>query len=72
MAESGCFGNLAMVQHVPAGAALCRQVIGTTVLVSEAVAGNSVPDVTPQLKADIDAKLKAVQVSIATGGVDAK
>ena len=45
---------------------------GTTVLVSEAVAGNSVPDVTPQLKAEIDAKLKAVQVSIATGGGDAK
>ena len=45
---------------------------GTTVLVSEAVAGNSVPDVTPQLKAEIDAKLKAVQVSMATGAVDAK
>lgn len=40
---------------------------GTTVLVSEAVAGNSVPDVTPQLKADIDAKLKAVQTSAALG-----
>ena len=40
---------------------------GTTVLVSEAVAGNSVPDVTPQLKADIDAKLKAVQTSAAIG-----
>ena len=40
---------------------------GTTVLVSEAVAGNSVPDVTPQLKADIDAKLKAVQTSTALG-----
>ena len=40
---------------------------GTTVLVSEAVAGNSVPDVTPQLKADIDATLKAVQTSAALG-----
>ncbi|UAJ12386.1 TrbI F-type domain-containing protein [Glacieibacterium megasporae] len=38
---------------------------GTTVLVSEAVAGNSVPDVTPALKANIDAKLKAVQISAA-------
>ncbi len=40
---------------------------GNTVLVSEAVAGNSVPDVTPAVKADIDAKLKAVQVSAAMG-----
>ncbi len=40
---------------------------GTTVLVSEAVAGNSVPDVTSQLKADIDVKLKAVQTSAALG-----
>lgn len=45
---------------------------GATVLVSEAVAGNSVPDVTPQLKADIDARLKAVQMSVAAGGSDAR
>ena len=32
---------------------------GTTILVSEAVMGNSVPDVTPTLKAAIDAKLGA-------------
>lgn len=36
---------------------------GTTILVSEAVVGNSVPDITPQLKSAVDAKLKEV-----TGG----
>ena len=41
---------------------------GTTVLVSEAVAGNSVPDVTPAVKADIEAKLRAAQIAIAAGG----
>ena len=40
---------------------------GYTVLVTEAVAGGSVPDVTPQVKADIEAKLKAVQVAAAVG-----
>ena len=41
---------------------------GYTVLVTEAVAGGSVPDVTPAVKADIEAKLKAVQVASAMGG----
>ena len=41
---------------------------GQTVLVSEAVAGNSVPDVTPQLKAAIDARLRAAQIAAATAG----
>ena len=41
---------------------------GATVVVSEAVLGNSVPDVTPTIKADVDAKLKAVQVSASMGG----
>ena len=41
---------------------------GYTVLVTEAVAGGSVPDVTPAVKADIEAKLKAVQVASARGG----
>ena len=41
---------------------------GQTVLVSEAVAGNSVPDVTPQLKAAINAKLQAAQIAAATAG----
>jgi hypothetical protein len=40
---------------------------GYTVLVTEAVAGGSVPDVTPAVKADIAAKLEAVQVSAAMG-----
>lgn len=38
---------------------------GNTVVVSEAVVGNSVADVTPAVKADIEAKLKAVQISTA-------
>jgi len=33
---------------------------GSTVLVSEAVLGNSVPDVTPQLKAAVDARLRTM------------
>lgn len=33
---------------------------GNTVLVSEAVAGNSVPDVTPEVKAAIEARLRQV------------
>ena len=33
---------------------------GNTVLVSEAVLGNSVPDVTPQLKAAVDARLRSL------------
>ena len=41
---------------------------GYTVLVTEAVAGGSVPDITPAVKADIEAKLKAVQVASAMGG----
>ena len=41
---------------------------GATVVVSEAVVGNSVPDVTPAVKADVAAKLKAVEVSAAMGG----
>ena len=41
---------------------------GYTVLVTEAVAGGSVPDVTPAVKADIETKLKAVQVASARGG----
>ena len=40
---------------------------GATVVVSEAVVGNSVPDVTTAVKADVAAKLKAVEAS-AMGG----
>jgi hypothetical protein len=42
---------------------------GNTVLVSEAVLGNSVPDVTPQLKAAVDAKLRSLTPA-ATGAVN--
>lgn len=41
---------------------------GATVVVSEAVVGNSVPDVTTAVKADVEAKLKGAQVSAAMGG----
>lgn len=40
---------------------------GNTVLVSEAVLGSSVPDVTPQLKGAVDARLRSLAPA-ATGG----
>ena len=42
---------------------------GNTVLVSEAVLGSSVPDVTPQLKAAVDAKLRSLTPA-ATGAAN--
>ncbi len=47
---------------------------GNTVLLSEAVAGNSVPDVTPEVKAAIEARLRQVTIShpqtpLAPGGL---